>query len=284
MLLVSVICTSSKAPIEELYIAGCGNKFIARVCYETGEILWQKDVPLPEDCNDIELTKKGVLYAYKDGARLVKESGDVVWDYKVPTGSELNTATKVKKGYLLAVCGPSYSSVIMLNNKGEVTEEVQFDTEAKRVHTQLRQVILTDDDTFLLPVMSRGELIEVNREGEVIKRIKVGGNPFSVHTTNTKGEYMVSCGDGAKIVFVDLAAEKITREITNNDIQGDVKMLFVAELAMLKNGNIFISNWNGHSRDKNEAKIFEIDSQNRVVSTMGRNGAIVNISAFDLIK
>ena len=281
--MVSVICTSSKRPIKELYFAGCANGYIGRVDYNSGEILWKKSAPAPEDCNDIEFTKKGVLYAYSDGARLVKESGEIIWDYKAPKGAELYTATTTKKGYMLAMCGKPLSIIVLLDKNGVVTKEIKFNTGSESIHGQLRQVIATDHDTFLVPVMSRGYLIEVNHLGKIVKKIKVGGNPFSVHKTNNKDEYMVSCGDDGKIVFVNLYDGMVRRQITNDDIVGDVKMLFVAELKMLKNGNILIANWNGHSVNKTEPLIFEIDSDNRVVSKMNNSGNISKISAFHLL-
>lgn len=279
--LIVLLSTSAKKPERELYIAGCANNYIGRVDYKSGAYLWKFPVTPPEDCNDIELTKKGVLYAYKGGARLLNEKGEQIWNYTAPDGCELYTATKSKYGYLLAMCG-AQSLIVQLNQRGELIKKTTFDTGVKNVHGQLRQIIETKNNTFLIPVMASGELIEIDNQGNVLKRIKTGGTPFSVHNTNTNGEYMVSCGDASKIVFINLEKQKIVREIRNEDIKGDVKMLFVAELKMLKNGNILIANWNGHVNDKTQPQIFEIDSQNRVVSKIGTNKMITNVSAFNL--
>lgn len=286
--IVVIICllfaqSSYCAQNWRLFISGCGNRAIAEVNYHNGDILWEHPVVLPEDCNDIEAVGKDILYAYRTGARLIDRNGRVKWDYVVGDKCELYTATRISKNqYMLAICSDS-THIVLLDKNGREQKRIYFDTGVKNIHGQLRQVLYTKDNTFLVPIMRKGELVEIDTDGKILKSIKVGGNPFSVHKSNQEGVYIVSCGDAGKVVFVDLGREKIVKTISTDDIKGDVKMLFVGEVKQLPNGNLLIANWNGHSKDKSQPKLFEIDSDNNLVSTLAHNEKIRNISCFSSI-
>lgn len=284
IILTFLLCTAFKPGKSTLYIVGCGNDFMGRIDYATAQVEWRVDTKWPEDCNDVEITKQGILYAYRGGARLVDpKDGRQVWNYTAPEGHELYTATRHKRGYLLAMCGPT-SKIVTLDKNGKETGQLLLNTGIDDIHGQLRQILPTNHDTYLIPLMSRGEVIEIDLKGTILKRIKVGGTPFSVHHTNQRGQYMVSLGDASAIVILDLESEKVVRRISNDNLIGGVKLLFVAEVRMLPNGNIMVANWNGHVSNKTEPKIVEISPDNRVVSQLPMNAEIKNISAFDIMR
>lgn len=265
---------------NSVLVAGCGWQCIGEVDVSSGELLWSYPAPSPEDCNDIELTTScDVLYAYKGGARLIKRDKKIVWEYVVPDGCELYTATEREKGgYMLAMCGTP-SRIVNLDKNGNFIDELLFDTGIEHVHSQFRQIIETDNSTYLIPLMGSGELVEMNKSGDFIKRIHLGGTPFSVHKGSEQNRYLVSLGDAGRIVEVDINRSEINRDINNDNIKG-AKLLFVAELKMLDNGNIMVANWNGHVDSKDEPKLLEIDRNNTVVKTIPNSADVGNISAF----
>ena len=77
---------------------------------------------------------------------------------------------------------------------------------------------------------------------------------------------------------LDPAGKQIIRNVGDDDLP-DISLLFVAELVRYKNGNTLISNWNGHSQDKSQPLLIEVDPDNRVVWTLPLHPDIVNISA-----
>lgn len=265
---------------NSVLVAGCGWQSIGEVDINSGKMLWSCDAPSPEDCNDIELTDSGdILYAYKGGARLIKRDKNIIWDYEVPDGCELYTATESKNGgYMLAMCGTP-SRIVNLDKSGNHISELLFDTGIDNVHSQFRQILETDNSTYLIPLMGSGELVEMDKSGNYIKRINLGGTPFSVHEGSQQNTYLVSLGDAGRIVEVDINSSEIKRDINNDNIKG-AKLLFVAELKMLDNGNIMVANWNGHVDSKDEPKLLEIDANNTVVKTVPNNVDVGNISAF----
>jgi len=274
LVVLSCSCTVS----EKLLIGGCGWDKVAIVDKKSNTLEWTHQLQKGDDCNDVEITKAGnVLYAYKGGARLITRNHDVIWDFKVEKGQELYTATELPSGeYLLAVCAIP-SRIITLNSKGEKTKEQNFDSGITNVHGQFRQILPTPANTYLIPLMGKGEVIELTQTGEVIRRVTVGGNPFSVKLL-PDGNWLVACGDAHKLVVVDSEKQAVKQTIAAEDVS-NVALLFVAEMNNYPNGNVLISNWNGHSKDKNQPKLIELDSKSQVVWTLAPNDEITNISA-----
>lgn len=262
---------------EKLLISGCGWNKIAILDKESCRIEWIHDLNKGEDCNDVEITReKNILYAYTRGARLINKEQQIIWDYKVSKGEELFTATQLADGsYLLAVCGTP-SRLIELNKDGETIKEIPFQTNITGVHDQFRQIVKTKKGNYLVALMGKGEVVELNKEGKAVKTIKTGGNPFSVKILNN-GNWLVSCGDGHNFAEVNPKKGKVIKSVHSEQIRG-ASLLFVAELIRYRNGNTLIANWNGHSDDKTQPLLIEIDTKNQIVWSLPVQRDIINIS------
>lgn len=263
---------------EKLLIAGCGWDRIAVVDKRTGRLDWEHLLGKGEDCNDVELTtRKQILYAYTSGARLISPGQQVIWDYKAGKNEELFTATQLPDGgYLLAICGHP-ARIVELDAKGRPEKEITFDTGIPSVHNQFRQIEKTKRNTYLVALFGTGEVIEVDSKGTILFRIPVGGTPFMIKQLKT-GNWLVACGDGHRWVEIDPATRQLLHPVSSDDLT-DVSLLFVSELCRYKNGTTLVSNWNGHSADKSQPKLLEVDKQNRVVWQLNETGAIKNVSA-----
>ena len=264
---------------EKLLIAGCGWNKVAVVDKRTGCLDWEHLLGKGEDCNDVELTKeKNILYAYTSGARLITPSQQLVWDYEVKVREEeLFTATQLNSGgYLLAICGHP-ARIVELDSQGNPLKEIQFETGIKRVHNQFRQIEKTRYGTYLVPLFATGNLIEIDATGKIINQVQIGGTLFSIKQLKD-GKLLVACGDGHKLVEVDTNIWQVVRTISSDDIRG-VSLLFVAESCVYRKGRILICNWNGHSGDKSQPKLVEIDHKNRIRWTLNDHGEVKNISA-----
>lgn len=262
---------------EKLLVSGCGWKQVSILDKASGKIEWTHPLQSGEDCNDVELTTEGnILYAYTTGARLINRQQEILWDFKADEKEELYTATQLTDGkYLLALCG-NPSRIIELSADGKPIYELTFDTSIADVHSQFRQIVKTPENTYLIPLMGRGEVIEMSRQGEVLKRIPCGGTPFSVQIL-TNGNWLVSCGDGHKLEELNPRTGQSDRTVQSGQLEGD-PLLFVAEAIRYPNGNTLISNWNGHTNDKTQPLLLEIDSLNETVWELPHNPEIVNIS------
>lgn len=267
-----------KAKSEKFLIVGCGWNKVAVLDRNTEQLEWVHMIGAGEDCNDVELTRRNeVLYAYTGGARLVTLQQEVVWDYKVKPGEELFTATELSNGrYLLGICGHP-ARILELDKAGKVVQELTFETGISSVHNQFRQIVKTKKGNYIIALFEKGEVIEMQADGRVLRRVKTGGNPFCVKPLR-KGHWLVGCGDAHKWVEIDLAKEIVTRTVHSDSLQG-VSLLYVAEVHRYPNGNTLLANWNGHSRDKTQPKIVELDPQNRVVWCLKKDSGITNVSA-----
>jgi len=277
LIVLTVILTSCTVQ-EKLLVGGCNWDQIAIVDKKTKAVEWTHQLQKGDDCNDLEITKSGnILYAYKGGARLITRGQEVIWDFKVEKGQELYTATELPTGeYLLAVCALP-ARIITLNPKGEKVKEQNFDTGIANVHGQFRQILPTANNTYIIPLMGKGEVIELTQDGEVIHRIKVGGNPFSAKIT-ADGNWIVACGDAHRFVVVDPLKQLVKEQVSLSG-NGKPSLLFVAETYGFKNGNVMIANWGGHSKDKTQPQLIEMDSKKEVVWTLEPSTRINNISA-----
>lgn len=275
--MISTYCSCNDTR-EKLLVSGCGWKQVAILDKKTGEIEWSHPLAAHEDCNDVEITQEGnILYTYTSGARLINREQQTLWDFKAKKGEELFTATQLPSGrYMLAICGTP-SRIIELDPHGQPVEEIEFDTSITGVHDQFRQIVKTPQNTYLIPLMGKGEVVEMNKEKEIVNRAECGGNPFAIQILKN-GNWLVSCGDAHNFVEIDPSSKQIVKKVGNDDLS-NISLLFVAELVRYKNGNTLISNWNGHSQDKSQPLLIEVDPDNRVVWTLPLHPDIVNISA-----
>jgi hypothetical protein len=263
---------------EKLLISGCGWKEIAIIDKASGDKEWSHPLLPTDDCNDVEITSQGnILYAYRGGARLITREHQTLWDYKVKPKEELYTATQLKSGnYMLAMCG-NPARLLLLDKAGKLLKEQSFDSNIKGIHSQFRQIAKTAQDTYLIPLMGKGCVLELDNELRVIKSIPTGGNPFSVKVLDN-GNWLVSCGDAHKLVEVDPTKEQVVKTISSDDI-ADAKLLFVAEAIRSSDGNTMIANWNGHSKDKSQPLLLEVNSSNQLVWSLPLRKDIKNISS-----
>jgi outer membrane protein assembly factor BamB len=278
LLIVLIPVLNSCAVKEKLLIGGCNWDHIAIVDKKTQTIEWTHQLQKGDDCNDLEITKAGnILYAYKGGARLITKAQELLWDFKVEKGQELYTATELPSGeYLLGVCAKP-SRIITLNSKGEKIKEQNFESGIANVHGQFRQILPTKDNSYIIPLMGKGEVIELTQTGEVIRRVTVGGNPFSAKIM-ADGNWMVACGDAHRLVIVDPRTQLVKDTISTSDPSKAV-LLFVGEPQCYPDGNVMIANWRGHSKDKTQPQLVEMNSKSRVVWTLKSASEIANISA-----
>lgn len=282
----TVLITLPALSQQKLLIAGSGWKEVAIVDRTSGKVEWTHPIDRAtkgEDCNDIEMTRSGdILIACKTAARLVTKEQRVLWEYAVAPGEEVNTATELPKGgFMLGVCGIP-ARIVTLDKAGKVVREITFDTEIANTHSQFRQVTATKKGTYIVPLMARKEIIELSDDGKVLRRVKLDAGAFSVKVTKD-GLWMASCGDAHKIEFINPKSGEPDRVINADDVEG-VKMLFVGEIEVLPNGNLLVCNWNGHSKDKNQPKLYELDKQNNVVWTLPALSNITNISAVSSVR
>ena len=265
-----------------LLVGGSGSKKIALIEKSSATIIWSHELGSSEENNAITATSDGnILYSYKHGAKLIDLNHKVLWDYPAPKGTELFTATTLPKGgFLLGYCGHP-ARLIELNKKGEVKNEIVFETDIPSVHGQYRQASKSKKGTYLVPLMGKRVVIELDKQGKELNRWKVKGNPFCV-IEQPNGNLLVACGDAHSYIEIDRKSGTVLQEVTNDVIASSgCKFNFVAQIEKLHNNNLLVCNWNGHLK-KNQTvqpSLLEIDANNQVVWKLKENKELRKISA-----
>jgi hypothetical protein len=263
----------------KVFVSGCNWLQVALVDKQTKQIEWSYELQPGEDCENVSLTKKGdLLIAYGKGAKLINADHETIWDYPVEPRSELFSATQLPDGGFLLAYSGTPAKIVELDKKGRTRKTISFDTEVTKLHAQLRQVIKSKKGTYLIPVMGKGEVVELDKRGNEILRFKVEGNPFSVLEMKN-GNLLVSCGDAHSLIEVERHSGTQIRKTSQNDIDG-VKLTFVAQIAELENNNKLICNWNGHAKGKDaeQPTLIEIDKDNQLVWHLNEGNGIGKVS------
>lgn len=269
---------------EKLLIAGCGWKKIMLIDKKTGAKEWVYEIPNYVDCNCVDITPDGkIVYSNKISAALVGLNKDLIWEYKVSKGEELHTARSLENGnFLLAICGHP-ARFVELSKEGKLISETKFDTGIERVHAQFRFITKNKSGNYLVALWGKRKIVEVSKSGELVREIPLRSGAFGIKELKN-GNYLVSCGDAKALELIDSSTGQLLRRIDNSNLESDFKILFAASAQQLDNGDIIFANWNGHSKDKSQPKLMQIDQNNRVVWFLENDEGIANISALKCIK
>ncbi len=250
---------------KQFLIGGSGTGKIAIIDKQNQTTVWEHALEAGTECNSVVMTKNGnIAYSYRWGARLIDREGNVIFDYKLPAkNEELQSISLTKKGFLLGICG-SPARIVELNKKGEVVSETTYDTKIADQHGQFRQIRKTAQGTYLLPLLSRGSIVEIDDTGAELKEYKLGKGPFSV-TITKEGDLLAACGHSGKIFEIDPEDGDVDVWLSNEDIKGQANIEFGAQIEELKNGNFVLANWLGHNGDQSQPILIEFNPQGDVV-------------------
>ncbi len=271
---------------KALLVGGSGTGKIAKIDKQTKEIIWEHALGAGTECNSVVYTKNGgVAYSYRGGAKFLDKSAEVVFDYKLPEGSgeELQSVSQIRGGgFLLGICG-SPARIVEVSSKGKVLREVSYDTKIENHHGQFRQIRKTKKGTYIIPLLSRNSIVEVDKNGVELREIALGASPFSV-TITRGGGWLVPCGHSGKVFSIDPNSEEVEVLVSNESLEGQANIEFGAQVVELRNGNLLMANWLGHNGDTSQPMLFEVDGSGDVVwSLCGKVGDISLISTVQAI-
>lgn len=285
LLFCSALCllsgTSCKKQPERLLLAGSGWKKIVIIDKETKAIEWEYPLEKGWECNSVAATSKGnILFSYRRGVRLINYNKEIIWDLKAEEGSEIQTAKVLPSGnIMIAQCGHP-AKIMELNAEGKIISQTEFETPIKNPHGQFRQVNKNRQGNYMVPLMGASEVWEVSPAGDVLKKVKVPGNLFSVAQL-TNENWLVACGDTHRYVELDFEKGTIVREVNSNDIE-NATLFFVAQLLPTSKDGLYICNWQGHDKsasESNSPQLIELDASGKMIWSLNDNASFGMISA-----
>lgn len=285
-ILLSVLlagCALTAKAQEKILLTGSANRAIMLVDKKSGAIEWEYPLEAYSagiECNSVEITPQGnILLSYKKGARLIDRDHKVLWDYAVPKGNELHSVCQLKKGYLVAVNGNPLR-IIELDAKGKCRKEILVKENIcnDNAHAQCRQIRKARNGNFLVPVLGKSILYEINKKGETVRKYNLKGCAFSV-TETRDGKLVLPLGDSHAIQVLDRKSGKELAYIGQHDLPG-CKLLFVGQVMQLENGHWMVANWSGHGTEKEQPQLIEFDMDGKVYWTL-KGAQYGTVSTFD---
>ena len=280
LVIAVLICGFRAAAQDKILVAGSGNPSILLVDKQTGKVEWKHALEKGEECNTVALTKDGnILYSYKRGAKVVTWDHRTVWDYPAPDKTELQSATLLRNGgVLLGICG-NPAQFVELDKKGKEVNKVVFDLEVEKPHSQFRQVFQLRNKNYLIPVLAKQKIVDGSRKGQLVAEHKIDGRACS-SLELSDGNLLLPCGDGHYYMIVDRKTGEELKRVNSKDIEG-APLWFVAQVLELKNKNLLICNWDGHTRGAvvDVPQLVEIDKDGKVVWTLKDKRNVDKISA-----
>ena len=270
---------------QKLLLGGSGWDKIVIIDKETKAIEWEYPMRRGWECNSVAFASDGdILFSYRKGAKLITRSKDELWKIEAPDGCEMQTAMVLPNGnFLLAWCG-SPAVILEVDPRGEILSKTEFDTQIEDSHSQFRQVIRNKDGNYVIPLLATSEICEVSIDGQLLRSIKIGGNPFSAAPLEN-GNYLIACGDAHCYKELNFRTGEVVNTVTRDDIAG-ARLFFVAQLLPLANGNTYICNWQGHSHIDGSVsypQLVEVNSEGEMVWSLNDNAAFGMISAISII-
>lgn len=285
LLVALIVCTLQLTAQDKLLIAGSWNPTISILDKNSKEIEWKHRLQDGEECNMVSVTKEGyILYSYKNGAKLIDRSHHTIWDYKTSNDTELQSAIQLQNGgYLLAICG-SPAKLVELDKTGKVKNEIKLDLKTENPHAQFRQVAQAQNGNYLLPVMSLQKVIEVDPKGKVVAELPVAVGAFSVLELKD-GSLLLPAGDDHNFIVVNRQTGEKINEVGKAQMQ-DLTLHFIAQIVADSNENLFITNWDGHTKGTilNSPQIIELDKSGKVVWTLDDIEKVGKISTIHILK
>lgn len=242
-----------------------------------GEILWQYDVPHPQDI--WVLPGGNLLFSYLHGAREVTRDKVTVWEYTVPESSEVHACQPLPGGnVLVAESGPM--RLLEVDRAGKVVKTIPLQSRQTHPHRQMRGARKLSNGHYLVGQYFEGLLREYDENGKIVRDIEQP--QIYVGVPLPGGGILCSCGDAHKVIEMD-GQGKTVWEVGENDLPGN-PLRFAAGIYRLNNGNTILCNWGGHGHVGEQPQVVEITRDKRVVGEIfdfTRFGTISGVCVLD---
>ncbi|MFI3291697.1 MAG: WD40 repeat domain-containing protein [Opitutales bacterium] len=292
-LLKTILFISSTTPLfsfasGKILVSGQGWNDIAIIDKDSSKIEWSASLDFKnKGMNCSAMTNDGnVAVACGTAAAIIdRNTKKVIWKYDTKKDEEIHNITPLENGnYLLGACG-NPARIFEVDKDKNILNEVNFDTDCPKVHSQFRHVTIAKNGNFLVALLQNKKILEIDKAGKTVSSYdlsKMPGGVFGV--IELKDGNLLASSDKGEILVLDRKSQEVLRQINNENLKGGSKLLFACKVVELDNGNLLVANWAGHSKDKTQAKVLEIDKDNNVVWTLDnktvKNAACIQLGEF----
>jgi len=137
-----------------------------------GKVIWTYDTQGGFELDDVWLLSNGnVLYSHMTYIEEITPTKQVVWHYDPPAGSEIHSCQPIGLDKVVIAMNQNPTPKIMIINtttKAIELEHAMPDGADPGVHGQLRRMRLTANGTYLVGWMSKGKVIEYDKDFKTV--------------------------------------------------------------------------------------------------------------------
>jgi len=212
-----------------------------------GKIVWRYHNPDSRgEISDACLMDDGnILFAHQFGITEITADQKVAWSMDAPEGTEIHSAQPIGKEHVVYVQNgaPAKLMVMHIPTK-QIKREITMES-GTNVHTQFRNISLTERGTILASHMDLGRVVEYDSQGNKLWSVDVAGAWAATLLKN--GNVLVSSNRGFARE-INSKGEAVWE--VNLKAYPEYKVVDVQKAYRLSNGNTIVNNWfNQWSRD-----------------------------------
>ncbi len=154
-----------------------------------GKVIWTYDTGIGTELDDVWMLSNGnILFSHMAWCAEVTPDKKQVWYYEFKEGSESHSLQPVGLDKVLMVINSKPPRAVIIDKKtGEevYSHEIPYDLNL-HVHTQFRRIRLTADNTFILPYLAMGKVVEYDMDFNEIWSVKSERpwSAFKLHNGN----------------------------------------------------------------------------------------------------
>jgi hypothetical protein len=226
-----------------------------------GKVEWEYACKHPQDC--WRLPNGNFLFCHANGAIEMTREKKIVWEYKAPEKTEVHACQPLPDGKVLVLeCGTC--RIVEVDRAGKIAKEIKLPVPppAIKTHNQFRGTRKTADGHYLVSAKGENKVLELDGSGKVLRTIPVPGDVHEIIKLRN-GHLLIALGDGHKVIELD-AKEQVVWELNENELPGRPLRL-MGGMQRLPNGNTVFCNWLGHGHFGEQAHVFELTQDKKVV-------------------
>ena len=236
-----------------------------------GQVAFEYSLPMHDslgriqEFDDVRVLDNGeIVYAAMSRVGVLAADGSELWTFICPEGTESHSCQPYDRDHVYFALNGVPGKIMIWNYRTDApVKEIVVPTAGTNTHGQFRHVRMTPQGTFVTGIIHENEVIEMNGEGEVLKRIP---DQKAWHVDKLQNGHYLIGGDNRGYVREFDRDGNLVWEFTREDAPFPVYNMQTA--TRLANGNTLINSWvAGQPQDiwPGSVQFFEVTPDKEIV-------------------
>jgi len=245
-----------------LYIGEGYNKIFL---VNNGKVIWTYSTGKGNELDDVWMLSNGnILYTRMQYIAVITPDKKVVWRYDAPEGTEIHACQPIGLDKVLFIQNGLPPKLVVMNIKTKTVElthdlPAESQTDPKTVHPQFRRVRATAQDTYLVPFLKLGKVVEYDRDFKEIWSYAIKSPWAAIRLKN--GNTLITDESDKLTREVNSKGETVW-ELKPEDLPAEYRFLNTQTCTRLANGNTIICSRGGGGKGP---QLVEVTPDKKVV-------------------